>query len=52
MYKYKNSKSNENSCCPMGNMHDGIVECYWFGVVKLEECSNCIVRKDKLKIKK
>ena len=51
MYKYKNSKKRE-TCCPMGTLHDGVVDCYWFGTVKLSECGKCEVRKDKQKIKK
>ena len=52
MYKYKKSNKNDISCCPMGTLHDGIIECYWFGNVKLSDCRNCTVRKDKQKIKK
>lgn len=51
MYKMK-VNSRDVSCCPMGTMHDGLVECYWFGVVKLDECAKCTVRKDKAIIKK
>lgn len=52
MYKYKNSKNSKSSCCPMGTLHDGLVQCYWFGVVKLDDCRKCTVRKDKQKVKK
>lgn len=52
MYKYKSRKNVSGSCCPMGTLHDGIVECYWFGTVKLSECRTCTIRKDKEKIKK
>ena len=52
MFKYKNSNKKNVSCCPMGTMHDGIIECYWFGIVKITDCRNCTVRKDKQKIKK
>ena len=52
MYKYKKSNGKNLSCCPMGTMHDGLVECYWFGTVKLYDCRNCIVRKDRKKISK
>lgn len=50
MYKFK--KNSDVSCCPMGSMHDGIVECYWFGVVRLSDCAKCDVRKDKKFVKK
>lgn len=36
----------------MGSMHDGVVDCYWFGIVKLSDCQKCTVRKDNKKIKK
>ena len=49
MYKMR---KNNVTCCPMGHMHDGIVECYWFGVVTLKDCAKCEVRKDKKMIKK
>ena len=52
MYKYKQSNEKNVSCCPMGTRHDGLVECYWFGTVKIDECLTCKVRKDKQKIKK
>lgn len=52
MYKYKSDKSNW-TCCPMGCIRDGtVVECYWFGLVTLKDCSECEVRKDKNIIKK
>lgn len=51
MYKFSKNKKNM-SCCPMGSLHDGIVECYYFGIVKLEDCSKCTVRKDKKIVKK
>ena len=40
-------QSKSKGCCPMGFMHDGVVECYWFGVVSLTDCAECTVRKDK-----
>ena len=52
MYKYKNNK-DDLSCCPMGSYRgNDVVECYWFGNVKLNDCQTCTVRKDKQKIKK
>ena len=48
---YKMRKDNV-SCCPMGHMHDGVVECYYYGVVTLKECSECSVRKDKNIVRK
>lgn len=52
MYKYKSS-NNKWTCCPMGTLRDSsVVECYWFGIVTLKECSECKVRKDKKIIKK
>ena len=51
MYKYKNNKENW-TCCPYGTMRDGtVVECYYFGIITLKECSECKVRND-IKIKK
>ena len=52
MYKFKNENQENWTCCPMGTLHDNVVECYWFGNVKLSECRTCTVRKDKQKIKK
>lgn len=46
MYRMKKRKDNV-SCCPLGCMHDGIVECEWYGLVTLKDCAECIVRKDK-----
>lgn len=52
MYKYK-SNNSKLTCCPMGTLRDSsVVECYWFGVVTLKECSECKVRKDKKIVKK
>lgn len=49
MYKYKgNSESKDLSCCPMGSLRDSnVVDCYYYGLVKLDDCSKCTVRKDK-----
>lgn len=49
MYKMR---KNNVTCCPLGSMHDGVVECYWFGVVTLKDCARCTVRKDKNMIRK
>ena len=51
MYKFVKNKKNI-SCCPMGTLNNGIVECYYFGIVKIEECGKCTVRKDKNIVKK
>lgn len=53
MYKYKNNKSRNWSCCPMGTMRDGtVVECYYYGIITLKECSECEVRNDTRIVKK
>ena len=53
MYKYKHNNNGNWSCCPMGTLRDGtVVECHWFGIVTLKECSECTVRKDKKIVKK
>ncbi len=50
MYKYKNKE--KPSICPMGELIDGLVNCYWFGKVTLMDCDKCTVRKDLKMIKK
>ena len=55
MYKFnKSNKTNKKwNCCPLGTMRDGtVVECYYYGIVTLKECSECEVRKDNVKIQK
>ena len=52
MYRHKSNEHKQWVCCPMGTLHDNIVECYYYGVVKIDECENCKVRKDAKKIKK
>ena len=49
---YKMRKKSNVRCCPLGSMHDGVVDCYWFGVVSLNECAKCTVRKDKNIVRK
>ena len=49
---YKMRKKSNVRCCPLGTMHDGVVDCYWFGVVTLNECAKCTVRKDKNIVRK
>ena len=31
--------------CPMGYIHDEIIECYYFGLVKIVDCNKCFYRK-------
>ena len=52
MYKFKRNNHIKGSCCPLGTMHDNIVECYWFGVVTLKDCAKCSVRNDNVRISK
>ena len=52
VFMYKMGKKNNERCCPLGTMHDGVVECYWFGVVTLKDCAECSVRKDKNIVRK
>ena len=53
MYKYKNNNTGKWTCCPMGTLRDSsVVECHWFGIVTLKECSECDVRKDSKRINK
>lgn len=49
---YRMRRKSNVRCCPLGTMHDGVVDCYWFGVVSLKECAKCTVRKDKNMIRK
>lgn len=53
MYKYKTSKNSVDwICCPMGTLKNGVVDCYYFGVVKISECNGCTVRKDNKIVRK
>lgn len=50
---YKFNKSEKVYCCPMGTHRgNGVIECYWYNLVTLEDCARCEVRKDKKSIKK
>lgn len=45
----RNKKSHINNeiwnTCPMGFFHDGLIECYYFGIVKIKDCNKCNYRK-------
>ena len=35
-------------CCPMGTLrNDGVVECYWYGVVTTSFCKKCMIENGK-----
>ena len=44
--KYNYKDDIKWNCCPMGTMHDGIIECYYYGIVKIKECNKCSYRKN------